>query len=253
MGSQARVDADSAAREVDRLHRDLGVERSTREQLQDQQALLKAELERAEFGENSAREHIAVALAIQSELEERASIYLAEAATARNAVQQTQKGNQTEIDQMDVFRGAVLRFSHLLRTYVDNWSRSIAEGLGGDGHEMEGGCGVPPRNTAGIIDEIGSLGQRQCAVELSRDASPEATEPTASPASNATVEDGNGEDTPQRQEEKVSPSAMLVRPWSLHVLGHEPDSTKEIVVCDDSVGQQEEKPQPKRRKVGKRK
>lgn len=137
MLAAARAEAGVAQRELERLQRELSAERAAREQLEDQHALLRAEVERAEAAEGSARQLSSASTAQHEELELRASACLQEAGAARQQARAAQDGQEAEIVRIERLRGAALRFADALRIHTDLWARELG---GSAGSSPGGGC-----------------------------------------------------------------------------------------------------------------
>jgi hypothetical protein len=126
--SDLRQSAEQAQECVERWQRELSSERGTREQLEDQCILLRADADRASNGECAAKEALATAEAQQAELQAQIAKCREEAATLRSRAKDDREKLDRDSQQAERFRGAGNRFVEVLRGYVDCWARGLSEG-----------------------------------------------------------------------------------------------------------------------------
>jgi hypothetical protein len=120
--------AEVAQESVERFQRELSNERSTREQLADQAALLRADAERAWHGEGAAKDALATAVAQQAELESQIIKCRDEASSLRTQTKESRHALENDTKEAEQVRGASDRFVQALRIYADCWLRGLGEG-----------------------------------------------------------------------------------------------------------------------------
>jgi len=124
---EARNSAEVAQESVERWQRELSNERSKREQLEDQAALLRADADRALHGESSGKEALATVEARQAELRTQIHTWREEAGALRLRTKEAREKLETDSQQAEGVRGAGSRFVEALRAYADSWARGLAE------------------------------------------------------------------------------------------------------------------------------
>lgn len=125
--SAAVEEAERWQREAEQSQRDLTAQRALREQLQDQLVLLRAEVDRASQSERSARDLVANAVAMHSELESRAQASRQEAEAARVSARELRLAHDTDLDLVEKLRNSALQLADGIRAHVDSWARSLGD------------------------------------------------------------------------------------------------------------------------------
>eukprot|EP00427_Karlodinium_veneficum_P064837 CAMPEP_0169344724 /NCGR_PEP_ID=MMETSP1017-20121227/21193_1 /TAXON_ID=342587 /ORGANISM="Karlodinium micrum, Strain CCMP2283" /LENGTH=695 /DNA_ID=CAMNT_0009440527 /DNA_START=16 /DNA_END=2103 /DNA_ORIENTATION=- len=124
---EARRSVEVGQESVERWQRELNNERATREQLEDQVALLNADLDRASHGEIAAKDALTAALAQQREIEAQLVKYSVESTMDRSKAKETRDILDNDSKQVERVVAAGDRFVNALRTYADSWLRGLLE------------------------------------------------------------------------------------------------------------------------------
>jgi len=124
---EARRSVEVAQESVERWQRELNNERATREQLEDQVALLRADLERASLGESVAKGALTVALAQQREIDAQLVKCSVESTIDRTKAKETRDILDNDSKQVERVVTAGDRFVNALRTCADSWLRGLLE------------------------------------------------------------------------------------------------------------------------------
>eukprot|EP00931_Biecheleriopsis_adriatica_P042218 TRINITY_DN2406_c0_g2_i1.p1 TRINITY_DN2406_c0_g2~~TRINITY_DN2406_c0_g2_i1.p1 ORF type:complete len:641 (-),score=181.39 TRINITY_DN2406_c0_g2_i1:46-1968(-) len=127
LASEARASWGEALKEAERLQREVAAERSKKERLEDQQALMAGEVERAERGGSSARDLLVQANKEIEALELRVARSRKEAEAERSASGKSRAEHEAALQRVEQLRDASVRFADALRSCTERWAQALPE------------------------------------------------------------------------------------------------------------------------------
>eukprot|EP00931_Biecheleriopsis_adriatica_P042217 TRINITY_DN2406_c0_g1_i2.p1 TRINITY_DN2406_c0_g1~~TRINITY_DN2406_c0_g1_i2.p1 ORF type:complete len:626 (-),score=175.96 TRINITY_DN2406_c0_g1_i2:25-1902(-) len=125
--SEARASYGEAVKEAEKLQREVATERSKKERLEDQQALMAGEVERAERGGSSAQDLLVQANKEIEDLELRAARSRKEAEAERSASGKLRAEHEAALQRVEQLRDASVRFADALRSCTERWVQALPE------------------------------------------------------------------------------------------------------------------------------
>ncbi|CAJ1408569.1 unnamed protein product [Effrenium voratum] len=125
--AEAQKRAEGGQKEVERLQQELSAERARKERLEDRQALLSGELDRAGRGGASGQELLAKARQEIQGLEERVARCRGEAETQRGLSASARARQQEALKSAEQLREACVRFAEAVQNCTEKWVQGLDE------------------------------------------------------------------------------------------------------------------------------